>query len=262
MSAFPGAPLEPRASCEHLVQAYTDEDFLAAVVTRYLAAGLARHEAAIVIATAAHERGFTHQLAVAGVDVPDAVGHGRLVFVDAERALEAIMRGGVPDRTTFTAVVEAALARVRAAGYRRVRVYGEIVDFLWDGDLDAALRLEALWNETLSDPGLSLLCAYRLNPLDRHVQDVLRRVAHCHSEMLAPQDDAGFAAAVDRAYAEVFGPGRETDALRGLMAARVPPAPVLPHAQAAIFGLRDLSARLAEDVRRRAHGYYRERQRG
>ena len=43
--------------------------------------------------------------------------------------------------------------RVRAAGYPRPRLYSEMVNVLWERDaLEAAVRLQELWNELLAGP--------------------------------------------------------------------------------------------------------------
>ena len=42
-----------------------------------------------------------------------------------------------------------------------MRVYGEMVDLLWNtGRADAALALEVLWNELAAQHAFSLLCGY------------------------------------------------------------------------------------------------------
>jgi hypothetical protein len=169
------------------------------------------------------------------------------------------MVSGAPDGTAFRAVVTAALEHVRTGGFKTVRLYGEMVNLLWQDQLEAALLLEGLWNEILVDRRLSLLCAYRLDPLDADVQEVFRRIAQCHSELLPPANYGHFEDAVDRAYADVFGPGSDTATLRRLMGERMPPIPVVPEAQAAIFALHDLPKLVGEEVRERAHRYYRRR---
>jgi len=48
-----------------------------------------------------------------------------------------------------------------ASRTRSLRVYGEVVDLLAErGELDAALRLEALWNDLIAQVPMALLCGY------------------------------------------------------------------------------------------------------
>jgi len=156
------------------------------------------------------------------------------------------MVDGAPDRGAFVEIVGAALGRVRAAGYPAVRLYGEMVDLLCQRDVGATLRLEALWNEVLTDRRLSLLCAYRLDPLERPVQGLLRQVTQCHSRLLPAEHPERLEHAVDRAYAEVFG-------------AELPP---MSRAHATMLTLGNLSGHIASELSARARAYYRDRTNG
>ena len=250
-------PLWNTSPCDHLIQAYTDDAFLARVVTDYVSIGLARSEGAVIIATPAHTGAFTDRLTAGGVDVPAVAAAGQLLLLDAERALESFMVEGRADRTAFFGVVAAALDRVRRAGFRTIRLYGEMVDLLWQDQLEAALELERLWNEVLTDERLSLLCAYRIDALDRHAKGVLRQVTHCHSRLLPSDDPERFDEAVDRAYAEVFGVTGDVTALRGLMVSRYSQGVTVSAAHAALFALDDMPPLIANDIRARARQHYR-----
>lgn len=242
---------------DHLVQAYTDEAFLARVVADYIGTALGRGDGAVVIATPEHSRTFTAQLEGNGLDVAAALAADQLLVLDAERALARFMTEGRPDRAAFLGIVAAALDQVRASGHPRITLYGEMVDLLWQERLEAALELEALWNEVLTDERLSLLCAYRIDELGRHADGVLRRVTHCHSRLLPAEDPERFADAVDRAYAEVFGIAGDVATLRDLMISRLAPGPALPAAHAALLALDHMPPLLANDIRVRARRHYR-----
>ncbi len=250
-------PVSHSAPCRHVIQTYLDDTFLARVVTDYIAAGLAQHDAVITIATAAHTRAFTDRLATAGIDVSAVVGARQLLTLDAERTLADFMVDGRPEPTAFRSLMTAVLGRVRAPGRHAIRLYGEMVDLLWQEQLEAALMLEGLWNELLADGRLSLLCAYRLDALDRHAKGVLRRITHCHSRLMPVDEPARLEEAVDRAYAEVFGAGGDVAALRALMVSRHSQGPALPPAHAALFALDDMPPLIANDIRARARQYYR-----
>jgi hypothetical protein len=241
----------------HFIQAYTEDAFLAGVVAEYLGAGLRQGEAAIVIATAKHVASFSDRLAALGVDVTSAQRARQLLFLDAERALGRFMVDGRPDRELFRALVATALDHVRAGGQRRVRLYGEMVDLLWAESLEATVELEELWNEVLDDEHLSLLCAYRLDPLDRGVQRVFRRVTHCHSELLPEERAEAFDAAVERAYDDVFGADSDWPTLRELLVAHQSLVTRMPAAHAAIFALDALLPAIGDRVRLKARQHYR-----
>jgi MEDS: MEthanogen/methylotroph, DcmR Sensory domain len=243
--------------CDHLIQAYTDDGFLVRVVADYIGTGFELAEAAVIIATRSHVTLFSDRLTALGVDVPGALATRQLLFLDAQQTLGRFMVDGQPDRSRFLAVVATALDRVRSAGYRGIRLYGEMVDLLWAHNLEATIALERLWNEVLADERLSLLCAYRLDPLGRQVQGVLRQVTHCHSHSLPVQDPERFHQAVDRAYTEVFGVRGDARMLRNLMIERQSLTTAMPEAQAALFALEKMPPLIANEVRDRAQRHYR-----
>jgi hypothetical protein len=244
--------------CEHRVVVDTDEALVAGVVADHLGAGLACGAGAVVIATSTHTRGFTRRLVAAGVDVDHAITTRRLLFLDAERTLARLMVDGRPDGAAFRRAIAEAVQHVCADGDRPVRFYGEMVDLLGPDRFDAAMELEQLWNAVLAEaPRWSLLCGYRLDALDRQAHGVLGRIARCHSRLLTVSAPERFEAAVDRAYAEVFGVGGDVTVLRELMVARQPRPRTVPPAYAALLALDDLPSLIANDVRARARRYYR-----
>ena len=242
--------------CDHFVQVYTDDSYLGTVVADYIGTGLEREEGATVVATAEHISLFIDRLTALGVDVPQVAARRRLLFLDAAQTLGRFMVDGQPDRALFLGVVAAALDHVRSSGCRDVRLYGEMVDLLWRTSLEATVELERLWDEVLRDERLSLFCAYRLDPLDRHVRDVLRRITHCHSHLLPAQNQERFEQAIDRAYAEVFGVGADVDVLRELMVNTQNLPTAMREAQAAMFALDIMPEVIAHDVRTRAHRHF------
>ncbi len=244
--------------CDHLIQAYSDDTFLAEVVGEFITTGLRANEGAVIIATPEHLGLFAQSFGSARIDVEAAASSHQLLLLDADRTLERFMVEGRPDRTAFFEVITSALEHVRRAGYPRLRLYGEMVDLLWASNLQATVELEQLWNEVLRDPTLSLLCAYRLDPTERSVQGVLRQVTHCHSHLLPTEDYEAFDTAVTEAYRDVFGTPSDSDALRDLVVT-FETATKMPPAHAAMFALQALSSRLAADVRTRAELYYGQR---
>ena len=244
------------SSSDHLIQTYTDDAHLGAVVADHIASGLQCRQGVVIVATPGHVALFSDRLGGSGIDVGAALAGRQLLFLDAAQTLTRLMAGGTPDRKRFLAIVGEAMNHVRAAGPRGFRLYGEMVDLLWRQSLAATLTLEALWEEMLRDEPASLLCAYRLNPLDRHAPGVLRAVTQCHSRLLPAEAPECFERAVDRAYAEVFGAGGEVETLREFMVRGDTLTTAMTDAHAALFALDTLPRLLANDVRARAHRYY------
>jgi signal transduction histidine kinase len=157
----------------HTVQFYEKESFLSEVVADFLGDGLASGRQAIAIATPSHRRAFADELAARGIPADD-----RLILLDAEETLSLFMEDGQPDAQKFRAVIGGVLSPDAQA-------YGEMVDVLArDGNVDAAVRLEELWNELLDEQKASLLCAYPIGTFAKHSdREAFERICHRHSEV-------------------------------------------------------------------------------
>lgn len=171
----------------HAVQYYESDEFLVGAVAGFIARGLRVGAAAIVIATAEHREAFSAQLARDGVDVQEASRAGRLTLVDARDTLASLMAGKTPDARRFRKVVGDLL---RAARPRRAHVplhaYGEMANLLWkDGHSDAAIRLEALWNDLARTRSFLLLCAYNMSGF-RHRTDTgpFTEICEAHTRVI------------------------------------------------------------------------------
>lgn len=242
--------------CDHVLQLYTDEGFLLRAVTHFIGAGLLAGEAGVIIAAPGHVAAVTERLGAA-LDVPAVTARDQLVMLDAERCLADLLVDGMPDRAAFRALAGGMLDRVRAAGYARIRFFGEMVDLLRADNLPATLALEALWSEFLVDLPVALLCAYQLDNFEPLVhRGLLQRISRSHSHLVPVEDYERLDAAVDRAYREVFGDRDDTTALRQLLVAQHSSTAAMPPAQAALVALRDVRADLADDVLARARYYY------
>ena len=138
----------------HFVQFYDREEFLFDVVATFIAEGLIEREPVVVIATEEHRRGFIERLAAKGFDA------GRVTFLDARKMIEQFMNGAMPDDDRCISVIGGVLEEA-AGSAPRIRAYGEMVDLLWrDGNAEAAIRLEELWNDLGTLYPFTLLCAY------------------------------------------------------------------------------------------------------
>lgn len=185
----PGGPVPggSRDGGPHIVQFYDDDATLARAVVDFLAPGLAARQSAVIVATPAHTAAFEARLVAKGFDVAGARGSGRLMVLDAEETMQRLIVDGWPDWGRFATQVppllEQAAARARDG---QVRVYGEMVDVLWQqGKQTAALRLEEMWTELQQTMPFTLLCAYSFSHF--YVETgVLDMVCGPHSHVLPP----------------------------------------------------------------------------
>jgi PAS domain S-box-containing protein len=146
----------------HFVQFYDGDDYLAETVSTFLADGLMSGEPVIVIATEQHREAFAAGLKARGWNAAQMRETGEIIFADARDTLSIFMSGQTVNEGLFKTTIESIL-RKAAGGVsnRRLRAYGEMVDLLWrDGNPDAAIRVEELWNELARQHNFALLCAY------------------------------------------------------------------------------------------------------
>src|ERR1700687_212726 len=147
----------------HGVQFYTDDAYLVNALSRFIGTALGAGDAAIVIATKPHREGLAQRLKANGLDTTAAIKKGRYLVLDAAETLEKFMVEGEPDWARFEAVISPfimSVAELTEGETRRVAAYGEMVALLWEqGKIEAAIRLEELWNLLAEKHVFTLLCA-------------------------------------------------------------------------------------------------------
>jgi hypothetical protein len=143
-----------------VVQFYRRDAELLARIGADVAGSLLAGGAAVVVASARHRAALEGALSAHGVDLAGGRAAGLLYVADAEEVLGRFLVQGHPDPRRFLDVAR-QLINEAAAGGRPVYVYGEMVAVLWEaGRVNAAMALEALWNELRSELAFSLFCAY------------------------------------------------------------------------------------------------------
>jgi anti-sigma regulatory factor (Ser/Thr protein kinase) len=174
------------ANGAHVVHFYEHDAELVAAVGPYVLATLQAGETAIMIATEAHRHTIEATLEADGIDLSRAFDDERLISLDAATTLATLTSDGMVDRDAFGEVVGGLMRRAAASG-RAVRAYGEMVSLLWDeGNVLAALELEALWNELGRELPFALFCSYPATSVagSEHAE-ALHHVCHMHTSVLS-----------------------------------------------------------------------------
>ena len=174
------------------MQFYGTDTRLFSTVGGFLAEGMIHGEPALIIATEAHRNGVIAQLTERFVDVKKARQSGDLVLLDAQETLDLFMVDGAPDTKLFEANVGRFIEQSLLGRPGHVlRAYGEMVDVLWkDGQCDAAIRLEILWNKLATRFGFALLCGYAMGSFYKKTER-LQEVCALHTQII--EDQVGFA---------------------------------------------------------------------
>jgi len=173
----------------HTTQFYTDDAFLLDELSRFIGAALVRGEAGVVIATKLHRDGLTERLKSRGLELAPAIAQGRYIALDAAETLAMFMVDGWPDATLFTEIIGSILGPAAAtAGGKHpyIAAFGEMVALLWEqGNPEAAIRLEQLWNNLLRIYPMSLRCAYPMSAFRRGEHgDAFVKICGEHSHVI------------------------------------------------------------------------------
>ena len=152
----PGQP----AATGHAVQFYEREAYLLDSVADHIGSALSTASAGILIATPPHRDGVAQRLIARGHDVAGAGAQGLYVALDARDTLSRFMVDGWPDPMRFDDTIGTLIVRTRERA-PQIHAFGEMVALLWaEGNSDAAIRLEELWDDLRARQPLMLLCAY------------------------------------------------------------------------------------------------------
>lgn len=148
----------------HVVQFYSDNALVVREAGKVLGDALSAGQSAVVIATLEHRNKIAEKLKHDVHDFESAVADGRYISLDAAELLAGFMVGGMPDPQRFTNIVGRLVSRAASAarnGQSKIVAFGEMVAVLCaEGNNEAALKLEGLWNQLLEKNPFFLYCAY------------------------------------------------------------------------------------------------------
>ena len=187
------------AENEHFVQFYETDEYLVASVARYVRAALSEQQSAVLIATAEHAEDIQSALTDGRINVADAVQQGRFVVLDAADTLSKLMVDGAPHPRRIQELFGSVMTRLGEGG-RRIHAFGEMVALLWsDGEREAAIRLEEMWNEFRRTHPFTLFCAYPLSGFERGSDaGPFDGVCKCHTRVIPAESYTGLRSRQDR----------------------------------------------------------------
>jgi DNA-binding NarL/FixJ family response regulator len=156
-----------KAPHRHEVQFYSDDAVFLDSFAHFIAVALKAGDVAIVVTTGSHRDGLVRRMKADGLDVDAATQQGTYIHLDVAETLSTFMVNDMPDSARFFEVVGGLVEAAAKAGKRehsRVVACGECAPLLWaEGKLDAAIRVEQLWDEIARTLGVDILCAYPLS---------------------------------------------------------------------------------------------------
>lgn len=177
---------------DHLVLFYNDTAELIDHVGAYLLPAIRDGGLAIAITTPAHRSGLGEWLTQAGVDLVAARTSGHYLDLDAADMMRRFMMADWPNAAEFWAAISPLVSPAADRGLP-VRAFGEMVSLLWEAGLvNAAIEVEAMWNELASQYPFSLCCGYRARSVtgSRH-RDALAQLCHLHAVAVGTPGEPG-----------------------------------------------------------------------
>jgi len=182
----------------HLVQFYEKDGFLVDSLARWFTDGLRVGDVCVFVGTEAHRIGLEKHLKRSGFDIETTRARGLYVCLDATRALADFMIDEWPNEALFVRRFEGVLATASKQG--NVRAFGEMVAVLWQqGNQNAAIRLEEIWNAFMETHALSLCCAYPINSFGTDADaSLFMKVCAQHTPVLPAESYSALATRAER----------------------------------------------------------------
>jgi len=169
---MPGHPHEPLMEAQstapvrvrHEVEFYPDDEAFAAGFADGIEKALQLGKSVILIATELHRGGVVRKLQADGVDLTGAIERGNYLSLNAHQAVKLLMNNNVPDPVRCEELIcdlVTKAAKAAKVSHPKVAIFGECApQLLAEGNTDAAIRLEHLWNEKTTTYKADTLCGY------------------------------------------------------------------------------------------------------
>jgi DNA-binding NarL/FixJ family response regulator len=184
------APLPPgNVAIRHEVAFFPEHAALVDGFARVAEAALKVGNSAIIIATEPHRSGILHRLTANAVDVEAVLKQGTLIQLDVLDSLRAVMANDLPDPLRCAEMVGDVITRASKAAkgeHARVAICGECSPtLLSEGNVEAAIRLEQLWNNVTRNYNADTLCGYLWSGFPREESvTIFRTICAQHSAVI------------------------------------------------------------------------------
>jgi DNA-binding NarL/FixJ family response regulator len=185
-SEAPPLPRKSETARCHEVEFYADDECFLDSFTRAIGSALKAGNAVVVVATESHRDSLLQRLQAHGLDVGAAIEQGRYSSLDVADTLSKFMVNDWPDSVRFLEIASGLIATATKAArgdHPRVLACGECAPtLLAEGNADAAIRLEQLWDQMAKTYDVDILCGYPLGSFhDNRHSHVFQRICAEHS---------------------------------------------------------------------------------
>jgi DNA-binding NarL/FixJ family response regulator len=170
----------------HTVQFHADDRDFLDEVSQLVGATLRSGEQVVIVTNEATRSGVAQRLQTRQMNVAALAERGQYVAQDSALALSQVMHDGRPDEERLAEVIH-GLDRLRLAGPNgpggRLTIFGDMtVSLCRNGDFEAALEIERIWNELTRALPFFTVCSYPIACFEHsEARDQLANVCAAHS---------------------------------------------------------------------------------
>ncbi len=177
---------------QHAVQFHMNDRFFLDEVSQFVGSMLRAGEPVVVVAGEAIRGGVADRLHAQRVDLERLTSRRQFVAHDSSLALSRVMHGGRPDRDSLAEIVD-DLERTRvAAAHRptsRLTIVGDMsVALCRNGDVDAAIEVERIWDDLTTGLPFFTVCGYPVDCFEHGGAELFGRVCAAHSAVTHTPD--------------------------------------------------------------------------
>jgi hypothetical protein len=173
------------APCNHLLQIYENDTVFLNSLEGFAGSGFLAGETVIVIATHVHLNSLNERLTKQGFKIDKLIELGMYLPLDAEATLKKFMVNNWPDERKFNKIVSSTLKMANKKG-RKIKAFGEMVALLWEqGNADATVQLENLWNKYIEKYKITLFCAYPKSSFNGDHSTTMQHICASHSKIIS-----------------------------------------------------------------------------
>jgi hypothetical protein len=174
-------------ACSHLVEFFSADEQLVGRAADFLREGFDTGCACIVVVTPTHRTRLDDALAARGLRSDELIAAYRYIVLDARVTLDSFRREGTFDIAEFHRSL-GQLISLAASGGRPLRIVGEMVTLLAEqGEGDAVIELEEMWNDLSRVHPFTLFCPYPDHVFESQLsQRVRQQICTLHTRTPEP----------------------------------------------------------------------------
>jgi DNA-binding NarL/FixJ family response regulator len=173
------------AGSRHAVQFHANDSHFLDEVSKLVGATLRSGEQVVLVTSESTRNGVAQRLQARQIDLAMLAERGQYVAQDSALALSQVMHDGRPDKEHLAEIIH-GLDRLRLAvpnGPGRLTIFGDMtVSLCRNGDFEAALELERIWNDLTRALPFFTVCSYPIDCFENsEALNLLSNVCAAHS---------------------------------------------------------------------------------